>query len=576
MAEAIGLELTFLDENDAVLERLGQSQLDAKEWFDLRASAEQLSLTDGFDRLLSLDSVRLELYDHQRTAIFRVLREMRGRAVLADEVGLGKTIEAGIILKEYMLRSLVKRVLILVPASLVAQWQRELAYMLEIPVRIGRRPEDFVRNDRVLASIDKAKAVDCRDAVWSAKWDMVIVDEAHRLKNRKTLNWQFVNGIQKKYLLLLTATPIQNDLRELYNLVTLLKPGQLKTFTQFKRGFMLDKHSPKNTTRLKERLREVMVRTGRRESLIPFPDRQVHTIRLALGDAERAFYDRVLDELQTAYQAMPDDKKNVLPLILVLREACSHPKAALRTLRAMRASGTLRTLTQRALLGLEDCLELVAPAKLRALVELLRSTNEKAVIFTEFRLTQQEIVAALNEAGMTAISFHGGMSAKEKEEAIVRFKERGDTLVSTESGAEGRNLQFCRHVVNFDLPWNPMRVEQRIGRVHRLGQSREVRVTNLVSVHTIDSYVLELLDKKLGMFERVIGEVDEILSRFEGDFEGAIGQAALTSRSARDLDRKFEALGKAVEDAYRRYDGVRRLNVEILDGLPEGADADVR
>ena len=564
------MEIAFEDETSEILERLARCEWDAKEWFDLKARAEQLSLASGFERLLSLDSLGLALYDHQRSAVLRVLREMRGRAILADEVGLGKTIEACVILKEYMLRSLVKRALVLVPASLVAQWSGELAFTFGLPFEVGRKPSDFARLDLVLASIDTAKRPECREAAQRGKWDLVIVDEAHRLKNRSSLNWKFVNGLRTKYLLLLTATPVQNDLRELYNLVTLLVPGQLKTFSHFKRAYMLDKHSPKNTPRLKEALREVMVRTGRRESLLPMPRRAVRTVPVELGRLERDFYERALVELRSAYRAMPKGRQNPLPFILALREASSHPKAALRTLRSLKERGLLGA--PAGVLAMEAALSKVVPAKLAAVVELLGSIGEKAIVFTEFRTSQQEIVQALNGAGKLAIPFHGGMSGKEKEEAIARFEESGDVLVSTEAGAEGRNLQFCRIVVNFDLPWNPMRVEQRIGRVHRIGQTRDVLVANLVAAGTIESYVLELLDKKLGMFERVIGEVDEILSRLEGGLEGAIGEAALMSEGEDDMKARFDAIGEAIEAANLRYDAVRRLNAAVLDGEDAGGE----
>ncbi len=256
------MEIWYHPENREVLSRLATAAFDAKEWFDLKTAAERLSLLDGFDRLLSLETLDIQLFQHQEQAVRKVLQEMRGRAILADEVGLGKTIEAGVILKEYVLRGLVQRVLILVPASLVGQWRSELKEKLDLDFSVARTPRDF-EAAKIVASIDTAKRPVHREIIQRTPWDLVIVDEAHRLRNSRTLNWKFVNGIQKKYLLLLTATPIQNDLRELYNLVTLLKPGQLKTFTQFKRAYMLDKHSPKNTYRLREALKEVLVRTSR-------------------------------------------------------------------------------------------------------------------------------------------------------------------------------------------------------------------------------------------------------------------------------------------------------------------------
>ena len=162
-------------------------------------------------------------YPYQLATCRRVIDDMRGRAILADEVGLGKTIEAGMILKEYMLRGLVERALILVPASLTWQWQLELREKFDIPAVRQRATYDWERScSVVVASLDTAKRAPHGDIVQSIDYDLLIVDEAHRLKNARTANWRFVSGIRRKYCVLLTATPVQNDLRELYNLVTLL------------------------------------------------------------------------------------------------------------------------------------------------------------------------------------------------------------------------------------------------------------------------------------------------------------------------------------------------------------------
>ncbi len=564
------MEIRYHDGNGAVLKRLADQAFDRKEWFDLKTEAERLSLTEGFERLLSLDVLNLELFEHQRRAVLRVLRELRGRAVLADEVGLGKTIEAGVILKEYLLRGLIRRVLLLVPASLVSQWRLELREKLELHFRVGRTELDFRDGELVLASIDTAKRPTCSPAILDGVWDMVVVDEAHRLRNQKTLNWRFVNSIQKKYLLLLTATPIQNDLRELFNLVTLLKPGQLKTYSQFKRSFMLDKHSPKNTTQLKAVLSEVMVRSGRRESLLPFPKREVRTLQVEFSEPERAYYNEVLARMREAYRSMPKDKRNMLPLILVMREVCSHPTTALKSLAAMCGKEHLRTVTPQTVKAWQQSVDAVTPAKVDSLLTYLNGRSDSAIVFTEFRETQRELLRALQSAGYTTHAFHGALDAHAKDEAIAAFRREGGVLVSTESGGEGRNLQFCRTVINYDLPWNPMRVEQRIGRVHRLGQRRSVEVVNMVLSDAIDGYVLYLLEKKIRMFHRVIGEVDEILSTLEGSFEQGVAEALLESEAPDELGRRIEAFGEELERAYRRYDHVRRLNASLFESVPEG------
>lgn len=567
------MEITYLPHSQEVLDRLAGGAFDEVEWFRLKSEAEYLSLIDGFDRLLSLDLLDLRLYDHQRSAVLRVLREMRGRAVLADEVGLGKTIEAGVIVKEYMLRSLVRRVLVLVPASLVAQWRSELREKFRLDFRIldsrlARSPTEFQEANLLLASIDRAKRSPCSERIVEAKWDMVVVDEAHRLKNSASANWRFVNALRKKYLLLLTATPVQNDLRELYNLVTLLKPGQLKTFSRFKEAYMLDKRSPKNTRSLRKMLSEVMVRTARRESLIRFPKRIVESIAVPMGELERRFYEGLLTVLREAFRRMPKDERNLLPLVLVLREACSHPKAAKKSLEGMLRRGSITVSDPEAVIELGRGAESIVPSKLEALVAAVKKAASKCIVFTEFRTTQRELAGCLTSAGFRPIAFHGGLTATEKEEAIREFRERGDVLVSTQAGSEGRNLQFCSVVVNYDLPWNPMRIEQRIGRVHRLGQERSVNVVNLATEGTVESYVLYLLEKKIGMFNKVIGEMDDILADLEASFEERLARAFLGSDD--EMRERLRAFERELERAVARYERARSINAALFEAGGSG------
>ena len=217
---------------------------DSWEAFLLNYRSEKLSLNRGFEDLLVLSHLQeywrqngVIPYPHQVETVKKVISQMRGRAILADEVGLGKTIEAGMILKEYMLRGLVKRFLILTPAALCRQWEAELREKFVIPTLLAKREYDWAHYDFLIASIDTAKKEVHRNQILNSYFDLVIVDEAHKLKSTATLNWQFVNSIQKKYFLLLTATPLQNDLKELFNLITLLRPGQLGSYRSFKKTY---------------------------------------------------------------------------------------------------------------------------------------------------------------------------------------------------------------------------------------------------------------------------------------------------------------------------------------------------
>ncbi|MCB0149352.1 MAG: SWF/SNF helicase family protein, partial [Caldilineaceae bacterium] len=211
--------------------------------------------------------------------------------------------------------------------------------------------------------------------------------------------------------------------------------------------------------------------------------------------------------------------------------------------------------------------------KLTAVHEILDRFPGKFLIFTEYRQTQESILEALAARGIVTVSFHGGLDIRQKELAVQRFREEPDVrvLVSTESGAEGRNLQFCHQLINYDLPWNPMRVEQRIGRLHRLGQAHDVTIFNLSCNETIEAHVLDLLARKIRMFELVIGELDMILGNVDGakSFEDLLREAWEAAGSEEDLRQRIDRLGDVLVHARRDYDRVREAN-ELLDWALDG------
>src|SRR5713101_3825318 len=279
------LPLRFHDADRDLLARAFESPGDGPRAWRLNGEAHRISLVDGFDHLLAWPVLHgVARYDHQERTALRVLRDLRGRAILADEVGLGKTIEAGLVLKEYAVRGLIHRVLILTPAALTDQWREEMETKFALPFAVLRSIRDWERRPFLIASMDTAKREPHRRAAQARPWDLIVVDEAHRLKNRFSLNWRFVAGLSKKYMLLLTATPVQNDMDELFNLVTLLKPGQLKTPAQFRREFVQpgDHRRPRNRTKLRELLMDVMVRNSRSQVSVALPPRRAMTRRLEL------------------------------------------------------------------------------------------------------------------------------------------------------------------------------------------------------------------------------------------------------------------------------------------------------
>ena len=523
----------------------------------LALAALAFKVRPGIDRLLIEDHCRerwrqvgLVPYPYQLATCRRVIGDMHGRAILADEVGLGKTIEAGMILKEYMLRRLVRRALILAPASLTWQWYWELKEKFGITAALQRSEYDWERCAVVIASLDTAKRPPHCDIILGLEYDLLIVDEAHKLKNARTANWRLVSQIRRRYCLLLTATPVQNDLRELYNLVTLLWPGTLGTYRQFQQRFMLDKRTPRDTGTLRAILRTCLIRNRRGPHTIEFPPRRVHALPVELSPPERQFYDAVTGFLREEYRRR--GQAGILPLITLQRELVSSVPAALETLLVLlqRAQDTDDKARLSELLDLGESLASVS-SKCDRLLELIGETGEQVIVFTEFRATQQYLLWRLEQAGIPALGFDGSMSASKKEWTRQLFRHRAQVLVSTEAGGEGLNFQFCRRVVNYDLPWNPMRLEQRIGRVHRLGQTREVHIHNLATRDTIEEYILYLLHEKLNMFQAVLGDVDAVLARLSMDrsFEQAIADIVLDSASPDEAKARLDSLAAQVDAA---------------------------
>ena len=569
------LSLQF-DEADAdLLARAFRTPGDGPRAWHLNCEAHRLSLVHGFDRLLAWPSLRgVARYPHQERTCLRVLQEMRGRAILADEVGLGKTIEAGLVLKEYAIRGLVRRALILTPASLTGQWREEMESKFDLPFAVLRSLGDWEDRPYLIASIDLAKRGPHRSAAQSRPWDLVIVDEAHRLKNRLSVNWRFVAGLSKKYMLLLTATPVQNDMEELFNLVSLLKPGALRTYEGFIDRYVgsRDRRVPANVSELRDRLRDVMIR-HRRGIAFTLPPRRVHSLPVRLSPAERRLYDDVTDFVRDAYWSASGRMSWAarLTLVVLQREIGSSTFAAAETLRRLAQSPLFGPRERDQLEALERGARAIQQnVKATRLVEFLRSSDEKALVFTQYLRTLQHLQRVLEGEGHRVAVYHGGLSPAAKDGAVRSFEGDRQVFLSTEAGGEGRNLQFARTVVNYDLPWNPLRIEQRIGRVHRLGQEREVHVVNLWAQETVEAYLMELLDRKIHMFELVVGELDLILGNLDErrSFEDMMMEI-WALRESEPRRAALQRLGEALVRARTEYDRMQERNEEALRPVSE-------
>ena len=410
------------------------------------------------------------------------LRRMRGRALLADEVGLGKTIEAGIILKELLMRGLVRKILILVPASLTLPVAAGDGDQVQRGVHRSPTTPTTGPGDKVIASIDLAKRPEHAKEISAQSYDLLIVDEAHRLRNRTSQAWKFVNSIKRKYMLLLTATPVHNDLSELYSLVTLLKPGLLKTYRAFRQRYVdpSDPLRPRNWAELKALLSEVMIRNRRASVSVKFPPRTAYTYQVKLSKPERELYDAVSGFI-TVRQALGDRPADPEP-------ACSGKSAAVRRRprrrwRSLLSRQRSSRKTRGRLPGLGEARRIGPDTRARSMpsARSSRRRQDKVIVFTEFVASQKLIVEGAESTGRVGRRVQWRHDCSGEEPGRGGVQKDAQVLVSTESGGEGRNLQFCNVMMNYDLPWNPMLIEQRIGRIHRLGQTREVFVFNLAA-----------------------------------------------------------------------------------------------
>ena len=587
------IPIRLLPGAELLLKIVSEGRFASRDLYRLRLQAEHAQLVSGFDELICLDLLKFVPFDYQVRAAQIMLRRFRGRGMLCDEVGLGKTIEAGLVLKEYLTRNVVQRILIITPASLVEQWREELAVKFGLPDFITGADAEFralgsaawERFPRLIASIATARRAEHRAALTQIPYDLVIVDEAHHLKNRNSASWKFINDLQRKYILLLTATPIENDLDELYNLITLLKPGQLKTPREFRRQFVVrgDPRLPKNRGQLRELLGDVMVRHTRNQVHVKLPPRQANTLRLSLSPDEASFYQSVSDHVRQTLvlsrreggaggeglrDGVQDGLRQVdrFTLSTLQREVGSSPQAAEPTLRALaaRAKDPAR---REGLTALADqASSILSWAKAEALEKLLgtilNDPTEKIIIFTHFRRTLNRLADRLRGMGLSLVVYHGEMDTSAKNQAITDFEHHAQVLLSTEAAGEGRNLQFCRTMINFDIPWNPMRIEQRVGRIHRVGQTRDVRIYNLSARGTVEDYLLEILDQKLNMFELVIGEMDMILGELsdERDFEDLLLDIWVQSQNVESLQTGFNQLGEALLQARQTYQKTREYD----------------
>jgi SNF2 family DNA or RNA helicase len=556
------LQIHFDDSwNDQLLKRISEDGPWANwELYKLAVEVEQQNIIPDFEGLQAPKYLSdLTPLPHQLEVAQKVIEDMNGKAILADEVGLGKTIEAGLILKEYMIRGLVKKVLILVPASLVTQWAFELNSKFYIPAMVQRKSYVWEQCDIVVSSIDTAKRQPHRDIIYNQDYDLVIIDEAHKLKNNKTKNYEFVQNLKKKFCLLLTATPIQNRISEIFNLVSLLKPGHLGSESSFYEKYKKDARSIDDDENLKALVNKVMIRNRRHDTGIEWTKRIVEAVPIEFSKEERALYDGLVN-LKTENYFSNDIENNRSPfsMITLQREACSSREAVYYTLQNMmkKVENPLPQFQQKIQELVKKVEAVQQNSKANKALELIKEIDDKVIIFTEYRATQLYLQWFLKQHGITSVPFRGGFKRGKKDWMRDLFQNHAQVLIATEAGGEGINLQFCHHIINFDLPWNPMRLEQRIGRIHRLGQKEDVRIYNFAVKDTVEDHILKLLYEKINLFEKVIGELDDILTKLDfGNMDDYMMDIFSHSKSEGEMKIKMDNLTSMIEFAQNIKDG---------------------
>lgn len=618
--------------------------------------------SDEVDKLASaLVDAQVDLNPHQVDAALFAFRSPLSRgALLADEVGLGKTIEAGLVLAQRWAEHR-RRVLVITPANLRKQWYQELTEKFFLPCRIlearsyaaavkGGDASPFAAPEVVICSYEFARGKEREVAL--TPWDLVVVDEAHRLRNVYKPSNVTANALKRalagRHKLLLTATPLQNSLLELYGLVSFIDEHTFGDLASFREQFAAAAQTGALGV-LKRRLEPICHRTLRRQVTAYVP----YTKRLSICEDftpeanEARLYELVSEYLQRDnLQALPSGQRSLMTLVLrkLLASSSFAIAGALRTmadrlrarLQQRSTTGSLedqldedyealdetaeewgaetddapltsadRAAVEREVADLDHFAELATSieqnAKGRALLSALArgfaqaralGASEKAIIFTESRRTQDYLLRVLADAGFgdDVVLFNGsntdagskavyaawldrhrgtdrvtGSRTADMRSALVdEFRERARIMIATEAGAEGINLQFCSLVVNYDLPWNPQRVEQRIGRCHRYGQQHDVVVVNFVNrKNAADERVFELLSEKFKLFDGVFGASDEVLGALGSgvDFEKRIAEIYQRCRRPDEIKSAFDQLQRELsgEIAVAMTDVQRKL-----------------
>jgi SNF2 family DNA or RNA helicase len=538
--------------------------------FKLNLEALQIKNTGKIDHLIALDAIRTKLvpYNFQMQTALQVINDMNTNAILADEVGLGKTIEAGLIMKELVLRGEINSILIISPKSLLSQWKTEMAEKFGENFVIANYPGERVNikaDDRIICSHSLLHRK--FEEFANRTWDLIVVDEAHAFRNTHSKGRAALGNLRKNHFLMLTATPLCNKLTDLYSIVDLIQPGILDSERAFISRFAEDARSrvirQEEAPLLKQTLRDLMCRTRREQTGIPFTKRIVESRTLEANDYEREFIDQATEYLRAVSQnkfktietliaenpnrKLSESQSNailVFQAITLQQSFSSSPAASIESLKKRQQRFPME---KEATDKLIEMAKKVKSAKMDLLRSILNETpKEQALIFCLRKITARKIKEMIDQEFGRAEVYLGDMNQMERDATIEAFK-KGEIryLIATDAAAEGLNLQNCAMMFNYDLHWNPMKIEQRIGRIHRFKQDRDVTVFNLAVKDTIDDYVLHILYQKIELFTMTIGKMETVLAELkEGDqdIQKTIAEILLRSNSRLDIQKELEKL----------------------------------
>lgn len=534
---------------------------------------------------------------HQIKTCKRLLEQMAGIALVADEVGLGKTMIAGLLIADLRARTTRSNILILVPPNLRRQWAKKLKVFFDINAVTDLGPLSLEKAKRapiLLLSLDKAKGKKhssaIRDVLLDRQWDLLVVDEAHQCRNEESIRHKFVFSILAERRLLLTATPVQNSGYDIYSLANLLLPGFFGQKGAFTERHMATERTLRDAQSIQDDLSSLLIRNLRKHTGIRFPER-LPPIAVRVKDfkpEETETYDRLLTILKGIYNRhlgssaaihLPSGQEThvsqfVLIAMLLLREMASHPLAAVETLRTAlrqkveemakisRDDSDLKNLDAFIRDYTRQKWDLAHHAKSEQLVQLackLIDSGHKFVIYVNYHLTHDIVsrLVAKARSKTKVLAYHGRLDQDRKDKVLERFREEpGTCLISTDCGGEGLDMEFADTVVNYDFPWNPMRLEQRIGRVDRFGQeAKTVTIYNFLTEGTVEEYVQIVLTRKIKECQAVLGEFTsplQIEKVYEDKMAMGIGNALMMSHDADDMRAKMNALKT---DDWRGYVG---------------------